>query len=124
MKSWNGFLLLAIALGLLATAACTRGVSQTEYDKAKADLATAQGQAKELDTQLGSVKASLDKTNADLAQAKADSDKAKTDLATAQGQAKESVESTAIGRFKPLPVAAASWSIWSASRGMSGELWV
>jgi len=86
VKGWNGFLLLAIFLGLLATAACSRGVSQTEYDKARADLATAQGQAKELETQLGSVKASLDKANADLAQAKSDSDKAKADLATAQAR--------------------------------------
>ena len=86
MKGWNGFLLLAIALGLLMAAACSRGVSQTEYDKARADLATAQGQAKELETQLGSAKASLDKANADLAQAKSDSDKAKADLATAQAR--------------------------------------
>jgi len=68
------------------TAACSRGVSQTEYDKARADLATAQGQAKGLETQLGSVKASLDKANSDLAQAKSDSDKAKADLATAQAR--------------------------------------
>ena len=85
MKGWNGFLVLAIVLGLL-TAACSRGVSQTEYDKARADLATAQGQATDLGAQLVSAKASLDKANTDLAQAKADSDKAKADLATAQAR--------------------------------------
>ena len=83
---WKGVFLVSIALGLLMTAACSRGVSQTEYDKVKADLATAQGQAKELETQLGSVKASLDKTSADLAQAKSDSDRVKTDLTTAQAR--------------------------------------
>ncbi len=83
---WKGVFLVCIALGLLATAACSRGVSQTEYDKAKADLATAQGQAKEMETQLGSVKASLDKANADLAQTRAENDKAKTDQATAQAR--------------------------------------
>ncbi|HJW88570.1 MAG TPA: hypothetical protein VJ565_03725, partial [Dehalococcoidia bacterium] len=77
---WKRAFLVSLALGLLATAACSKGVSQTEYDRARADLATAQGQAKELETQLGPVKASLDKANADLAQAKADSDKAKADL--------------------------------------------
>jgi len=79
MKGWKKFLMLAIALGLLATAACSRGVSQMEYDKAKADLATAQGQATDLGAQLATAKASLDKANADLAQAKAD-------LATAQAR--------------------------------------
>ncbi|MBU2008491.1 MAG: hypothetical protein KJ624_01370 [Chloroflexi bacterium] len=86
MKGWNGFLLLAIALGLLMTTSCSRGVPQTEYDKARADLATAQAQATDLGAQLVSAKASLDKANADLAQTKADSDKAKADLATAQAR--------------------------------------
>jgi len=76
---------------LLVTGACSRGVSQTDYDKvkadydkARADLAAAQGQATDLGAQLVTAKASLDKAAADLTQAKAESDKAKTDLATAQ----------------------------------------
>jgi len=81
---WKGVFLVSMALGLVVTAACARGVPQADYDKVKADLATVQGQANDLQTQLGSAKASLDKANSDLAQAKADSDKAKTDLAQAQ----------------------------------------
>ena len=83
---WKGVFLVSIALGLLMTAACTRGVSQTEYDKARADLATAQGQATDLGAQLASAKASLDKTNADLAQTRAENDKVKADLTTAQAR--------------------------------------
>src|SRR3972149_5516245 len=83
---WKRAFLVSLALGLLITGACSRGVPQADYDKARAALAAAQGQAKELETQLGSVKASLDKANADLAQAKSDSDKAKADLATAQAR--------------------------------------
>ena len=79
MRHWKLVLLVTMVLGLIGMLGCAKGVSQAEYDKAKADLATAQGQAKELETQLGSVKASLDKANADLAQAKAD-------LATAQAR--------------------------------------
>src|SRR3989304_3298990 len=86
MTGWKRAFLVSLALGLLITVACSRGVPQADYDKARADLAAAQGQAKELETQLGSVKANLDKANADLAQAKSDSDKAKADLATAQAR--------------------------------------
>src|SRR3972149_3058137 len=86
MMGWKGVFLVTLALGLLMTAACSRGVPQAEYDKARADLAAAQGQTKGLETQLGPAKASLDKANADLAQAKSDSDKAKADLATAQAR--------------------------------------
>src|SRR3989304_2691972 len=89
MTGWERAFLVSLALGLLATAACSRGVPQAEYDKARADLATAQGQAKELETQLGSAKASLGKANADLAQAKSDSDKAKADLAAALARAQK-----------------------------------
>jgi len=86
MSWWRRVFSASIALALLLTAACSRGVPQADYDKAKADLATAQGQATDLGAQLASAKASLDKTNADLAQAKSDSDKAKADLATAQAR--------------------------------------
>jgi len=81
---WKRVFLVCVALGLLATAACAKGAPQAEYDKVKADLATAQGQANELQTQLTSAKASLDKTSSDLTQVRAESDRAKADLATAQ----------------------------------------
>ena len=91
MKGWNRYLLAIMVVVLLLTAACSRGIPQADYDKAKADLAAAQSQATNLGTQLATARASLDKATADLAQAKADaakaktdSDKAKADLATAQ----------------------------------------
>jgi outer membrane murein-binding lipoprotein Lpp len=103
VKGWNGFLLLATALGLLMTAACTKGVSQTEYDKVKTDLATAQASLQSLQNDYNSAMADRDKARADLATAQArvqslqndynsataDRDKARADLATAQARAQK-----------------------------------
>ena len=78
MDWWRRVFSASIALALLLTAACSRGVPQADYDRLKADLAAAQGQATDLGVQLATAKASLDKATADLAQARAEADKAQT----------------------------------------------
>ena len=78
MDWWRKVFSASIALALLLTAACSRGMPQADYDRLKADLAAAQGQATDLGVQLASAKASLDKATAELAQARAEADKAQT----------------------------------------------
>jgi hypothetical protein len=100
MKRWKGVFPVGMALALLMTAACARGVSQTEYDKVKTDLAAAQASLQSLQNDYNSATADRDQVKVDLATAQArvqslqndynsataDGDKARADLATAQAR--------------------------------------
>jgi len=88
MKSWRWLLLSGVITGLVVSGGCSQGISQTEYDKVKGDLNTAEARIVKLETDLNSANAQIKKIQTDYDTVKATYEKAKADLEASQTQYK------------------------------------
>lgn len=95
--------LFAVAVGGLAVlaVACSGGVSQTDYDAAKRDLASSQ-------TQVTKLQADVESRDSAVAKAQAEATAKQTELASLQAQLKDAAPSVIIqaGNLQPAPPSA------------------
>ncbi len=89
MKGWRFLLpviLFILLLGMVGVAACSKGIPQEQYDRAKADLTAAQGQAQKLQVDLTQAQAQVKSLQNDYNSAVASRDKASADLTQTRAQ--------------------------------------